>query len=77
MPNLPMNVLRTFITVAEVGGFTQAGCLLGRSQPAVSLQIKRLEEALGAPLFIRRGKDLELTSSGSKLRKYAAMLRPK
>ena len=71
MPNLPMNVLRTFITVAEVGGFTQAGCLLGRSQPAVSLQIKRLEEALGAPLFIRRGKDLELTSSGSKLRKYA------
>ena len=43
MKNLPMDVLRSFVTVAELKGFTQAGELLGRSQPAVSLQIKRLE----------------------------------
>ena len=71
MHNLPMNVLRTFVTVADVGGFTQAGGVLGRSQPAISLQIKRLEEQIGAPLFVRKGKVLELTRSGSKLRKYA------
>ena len=70
MPNLPMNELRTFATVAELGGFTPAGDLLGRSQPAISLQIKRLEEQLEELLFVRKGKQLELTSAGRKLLKH-------
>ena len=70
MPNLSMNELRTFATVAELGGFTPAGDLLGRSQPAISLQIKRLEEQLERALFVRKGKQLVLTSAGKKLLKH-------
>ena len=46
MKNLPTELLRAFVTVIELGGFTQAAEWLGRSQPAVSLQIKRLEQLL-------------------------------
>ncbi len=41
--NLPTDLLRTFVTVIEVKSFTRAANLLSRSQPAVSLQIKRLD----------------------------------
>lgn len=71
MKNIPMEVLRSFVTVADVGGFTQAGELLGRSQPAISLQIKRLEELVGKTLLIRSGQQLELTPDGQRLLGYA------
>ncbi|MGB1238073.1 MAG: LysR family transcriptional regulator, partial [Pseudomonadales bacterium] len=70
MKNLPMDLLRTFVTINKVGGFTQAGELLGRSQPAISLQIKRLEEQLDVALFQRSGK-LKLTEEGEVLYGYA------
>lgn len=41
--NLPTDLLRTFVTVIEPKSFTRAADLLRRSQPAVSLQIKRLD----------------------------------
>lgn len=63
MKNLPMDILRTFTTIHDLGGFTPAGELLGRSQPAVSLQIKRLEEMLNVQLFDRNG-GLQLTEDG-------------
>lgn len=69
--NLPMDVLRSFVTVAELRGFTQAGELLGRSQPAISLQIKRLEDIAGSPLLKRSGQQLDLTQSGRILFDYA------
>jgi hypothetical protein len=50
MKNLPMDLLRTFVTITDLGGFTQAGEALGRSQPAISLQIKRLEEMIDEKL---------------------------
>ncbi|MCF7980727.1 MAG: LysR family transcriptional regulator [Pseudomonadales bacterium] len=71
MKNLPMDVLRSFVTVAELRGFTQAGELLGRSQPAISLQIKRLEEMVGSPLLKRSGQQLDLTLAGRQLFDYA------
>lgn len=71
MKNLPMDLLRSFVTVAELQGFTQAGELLGRSQPAISLQIKRLEEMVGAQLLKRSGQQLDLTQSGRLLFDYA------
>ena len=71
MKNLPMDVLRSFVTVAELRGFTQAGELLGRSQPAISLQIKRLEDMLGSPLLKRSGQQLDLTQPGRQLFDYA------
>lgn len=66
MKNLPMDLLRTFVTIRDLGGFTQAGELLGRSQPAVSLQVKRLEELLDIQLF-DRSAGLQLTEDGEIL----------
>lgn len=66
MKNLPMDLLRTFTTINDLGGFTQAGELLGRSQPAISLQVKRLEELLDIQLFNRNG-GLTLTEEGRLL----------
>lgn len=74
MKNMPMEVLRTFVTVAQIGGFTQAGELLGRSQPAISLQIKRLEDMLGRTLLVRSGQTLELTPAGDTLFEYARQI---
>lgn len=72
--NLPSDLLRTFVTVAELGGVTSAGEVLGRSQPAVSLQIKRLEELVNMPLFLRQNRRLELTESGRRLFDYARQI---
>ncbi|MFH7564248.1 LysR substrate-binding domain-containing protein [Oceanimonas smirnovii] len=66
MKNLPTDLLRTFVTINQLGGFTQAGERLGRSQPAISLQMKRLEELLGVKLF-NRGQGLQLTEEGQLL----------
>ncbi len=56
MRQLSLDNLRTLVTVIELGGYAKAGNKLGRSQPAVSLQIKKLEEQLGKPLFSKEGQ---------------------
>lgn len=66
MKNIPTDLLRTFVTIKDLGGFTSAGELLGRSQPAISLQVKKLEEILGTKLFLR-GTSLTLTADGEYL----------
>ncbi|TDF39210.1 LysR family transcriptional regulator [Alteromonadaceae bacterium M269] len=71
MKNIPIDVLRTFITIVELDSFTQAGSLLGRSQPAISLQIKRLESMFDQKLISKRGQSIELTVAGEKLLGYA------
>jgi DNA-binding transcriptional LysR family regulator len=71
MKNLPMDLLRAFVSVAQLGSFTKAGEILGRSQPAVSLQIQRLEELVDESLLARNGKSLELTVEGQQLYTYA------
>lgn len=70
MKNLPMDLLRTFVTISDLGGFTQAGERLGRSQPAVSLQVKRLEGMIEAQLF-NRVEGMKLTEEGQLLYNYA------
>jgi len=70
MRPLPIDVLRAFVTVVDARGFTRAAEELGRSQPAVSLQIKRLEELIGAPVF-EKSVRLELTNYGKVCLKYA------
>jgi DNA-binding transcriptional LysR family regulator len=57
--------LKTFVTVADQGGFTAASQRLGLSQPAVSRAIAALERDLGLPMFIRRRDGLCLTDAGS------------
>ena len=49
--NLDLSALRSFVTVADVGGVTRAAGYLNLTQSAVSMQIKRLEESLGLSLF--------------------------
>jgi DNA-binding transcriptional LysR family regulator len=57
--------LKTFLTVADQGGFTAASRRLGLSQPAVSRAIATLEKELGLPMFVRRREGLSLTDAGS------------
>lgn len=69
--NLDMTALRAFATVGEVGGVTRAAGLLHLTQSAVSMQIRRLEEALGRDLFDRAGRGVTLTADGEQLLGYA------
>ena len=70
MKNIPTELLRTFTTIVDLGGFTLAGALLGRSQPAISLQVKRLEELLGITVF-QRNNGLQVTEEGEVLLDFA------
>ncbi len=69
--NLPTELLRTFIAIADSGNFSQAAEQVNRTQSAVSMQIKRLEELLDKPLFIRNSRNLRLTADGLTLLGYA------
>jgi len=64
MQNFPTELLRSFVAVVEHGGFSQAGSVIGRSQPAMSLQIKRLEALVGGELIHRSRRQIALTEKG-------------
>jgi len=72
--NLDIDLLRAFVTVVEAGSFTRAAALLGRTQPAISLQIRRLEDQLRSPLFDRGGKVIGLTTEAAGLLPQARRL---
>jgi DNA-binding transcriptional LysR family regulator len=74
MKNLSIDGLRTLVTVVEVGGFAKAGERLGLSQPAVSLQIKRLEDMLNCKLFKKQGQRQVLNQYGELLIPLAKQL---
>ena len=61
-----------FLAVAEHGSFTRAASALHVSQPALSQQIRQLEESLGVPLFDRSGRTIRLTDAGEVWRQYAS-----
>ena len=65
--NFPLNALRVFECAARHLSFTKAGAELGMTQTAVSYQIKLLEEYVGAVLFVRRPRQVSLTSAAEKL----------
>ena len=69
--NLNMDVLRTFVSGLELGSFAKAAQRLGRSQSAISTQLRRLEEQAGKPLFRKSGRGLALTTAGESLLSYA------
>ena len=64
---MDIQLLKTFCMVARLGNITQAAELLNFTQPAVSAQIRTLEEHFGVPLFERIGKKLYITEAGSYL----------
>ncbi len=69
--DLSIDQLRSFVTIAETGSYTRAAERLYRTQPALSLQIKRLEERLGTRLFQRNGRQTTVTEAGQVLLTYA------
>lgn len=71
MVNIPTELLRTFVKAVDLGSFTRAGDAVGRTQSAVSLQVRRLEELLDAPLFVRGTHRVKLTDEGTILAGYA------
>lgn len=71
---LDLELLRSFVSVVEAGGFTRAGERVHRTQSTVSQQIKRLEEDLGQVLLHRDGKDVRPTEAGERLLSYARRL---
>ncbi|MGH9745007.1 MAG: LysR family transcriptional regulator [Candidatus Acidiferrales bacterium] len=71
---MDLDYLTTFLEIAKQGSFSRAGQKLFRSQPAVSAQIRQLEEAYGQKLFDRVGKSMKLTAAGEVLLGYAGRL---
>src|ERR1700744_3276830 len=70
--DLDIDLLRAFATVHQAGGFSQAAEILSRSQPTISLQIKRLEERVGGQVFERTStRGAPLTAVGLILMDYA------
>src|SRR3954467_12143027 len=69
--NLDIDLLRSFAAVADSGSFTAAAELVARTQSAVSVQIKRLEDLVGRRVFERTSRSLALTPAGETLLGYA------
>ena len=70
-PELNYHHLRLFWAVVKEGGVARAGARLGLSQPTISGQLRTLAETVGAPLFSRVGRGLELTDTGRVVFRYA------
>ncbi|MGZ2744514.1 LysR family transcriptional regulator [Burkholderia stagnalis] len=65
--DLNLRDIRAFVTVAHAGNFTRAAARLNLSQPALTVQIRRLEEIVGARLFDRNSRSVALTQTGREL----------
>jgi DNA-binding transcriptional LysR family regulator len=68
---LDLDLLRSFVSVVDAGGFTRAGERVHRTQSTVSQQIRRLEEDMGRSLLHRDGKGVRPTEEGERLLSYA------
>lgn len=68
---LDSDLMRAFLAVAETGSVTGAADRVGRTQSALSMQIRRLEQSLGQPLFVRLPRGVALTPRGEQLLPYA------
>ena len=68
---LDIDQFRTFIAIADTGSFTRAADVVNKTQSAVSMQMKRLEERLERPIFARDGRASKFTEDGQRLLDYA------
>ena len=69
--SLDIRMLRSLISVVETGSITETARRLGRTQPAITLQLQRLEELTGKQLFVHGGRRLALTEDGGIVLTYA------
>ena len=74
MIRFDLDQMRAFLAVVDTGGFTAAGNRLGLTQSAVSLKLRKLEEAVGQPLLDRTTRSVALTDAGTQLLGYARRL---
>lgn len=71
---LDLDLLKSFVSVVDAGGFTRAGERVHRTQSTISQQIRKLEETVGKTLMMRDARKVELTEEGRKLAFYARRL---
>jgi DNA-binding transcriptional LysR family regulator len=71
---LDLDQLQTFLAISDTGSFTRAAEEVNRTQSAVSMQMRRLEERIGKPLFEKEGRGNRLTEEGERLLSYARRL---
>jgi DNA-binding transcriptional LysR family regulator len=69
--NIPIELLRSFVVIQESGSFTKAGEVLNLTQPAISAQIKRLQQLIGGEVFVRSGFGVLLSEKGEIVNRYA------
>ena len=68
---LDTDQLRSFLAIVDTGSFTRAGERVHKTQSAVSMHVRRLEEQLGCALFVKQGRAARLTEEGQRLIEYA------
>lgn len=73
-PLLELDLLRTLVAIAETGNFSAAADRLGRTPSAVSMQVKKMEEIVGATLFVRDSRSVTLTRDGEALLQHGRRL---
>ena len=71
LPLLDLDLLRTLVAIAETGSFSAAAGVVLRTPSAVSMQVKKMEELLGRPVFIRDSRSVALTADGAFLLEHA------
>ncbi len=71
IPLLDLDLLRTLVAIAETGNFSAAGAEVGRTPSAISMQVRKMEETLGKPVFIRDSRSVTLTADGEALLAHA------
>ncbi|MGV3635089.1 MAG: LysR family transcriptional regulator [Pseudorhodoplanes sp.] len=69
--NIPIELLRSFVVIQESGSFTRAAEALSLTQPAISAQIKRLQQLVGGEVFVRSGFGISLSEKGEIVSRYA------
>ena len=70
LTNLDLDTLRTLVVANDLGGYGEAARRLGRTPSAISLQMKRLQNDLGAPIFRKDGRGVALTEVGEIVLRY-------
>src|SRR3954453_88134 len=73
-PMLDTDQLRSFLAIVDHGSFTRAAERVNKTQSAVSMHIRRLEEQLGRQLFLKQGRGVRLSEDGEKLVDYARQM---
>ena len=68
---LDTDQLRSFLAIVDCGSFTKAAERVHKTQSAVSMHIRRLEEQLGCALFVKQGRGARLTAEGERLIEFA------